>query len=116
MNLKSVVARAVKVVGGDVRLSGAAWSDGTPLRTVEVRIDDGPWSPAKLTPHKDTPFAWTFWTFDWKSPSAGEHSVAARVTDARGKVQPAPDDPFITLKKTYWEANQFAIRKIKIQG
>jgi DMSO/TMAO reductase YedYZ molybdopterin-dependent catalytic subunit len=116
MNLKSVVARAAKVAGGDIRLSGAAWSDGTPLRTVEVRIDDGQWMPAKLTAHKDTPFAWTWWTYDWKKPSAGDHTVSARVTDSRGKVQPAPDDPFIALKKTYWEANQFAVRKIKIQG
>jgi hypothetical protein len=29
-------------------------------------------------------------------------------------VQPAPDDPFITMKKTYWEANQQAVRKVKI--
>jgi DMSO/TMAO reductase YedYZ molybdopterin-dependent catalytic subunit len=115
MNLKSVVARAVKT-GGDIRLNGAAWSDGTPLRTVEVKIDDGPWTAAKLTAHKDTPFAWTWWSFDWKSPAAGEHTVAARATDMRGKVQPAPDDPFITLKKTYWEANQLAVRKIKIQS
>ena len=42
--------------------------------------------------------------------------MAARATDTRGHVQPAPDEPFITLKKTYWEANQYALRKIKVQG
>ena len=116
MNLKSVVARAAKQPDGDIRLTGAAWSDGTALRTVEVKIDDGPWTPARLTPHKDTPFAWTSWSFEWKRPAAGDHTVAARATDVHGKVQPAPDDPFITLKKTYWEANQYAVRKIRLQG
>jgi len=115
MNLKSVAARAVRR-SGDVRLSGAAWSDGTPIRAVDVKIDDGEWMPARLTAHADTPYAWTSWSYDWKNPKAGEHTVASRATDARGHVQPAPDDPFIALKKTYWEANQYAIRKIKIEA
>jgi DMSO/TMAO reductase YedYZ molybdopterin-dependent catalytic subunit len=116
MNLKSVVARAVRLPSGDVRLSGAAWSDGVPIRNVEVRIDGGDWAPARIESKRATPYAWTWWAFDWKGPQAGEHSVASRATDAHGRVQPAPDDPFIALKKTYWEANQYAMRKIKIEG
>jgi len=32
----------------------------------------------------------------------------------KGRVQPSPEDPSIKLKKTYWEANQWAVRKIKV--
>jgi hypothetical protein len=38
-----------------------------------------------------------------------EHTLTSRAKDARGRIQPAPDDPFITMKKTYWEANQQAV-------
>ncbi len=48
MNLKSVVARVVRRPNGAARLTGAAWSDGTPIRAVEVKIDDAPWTPAEL--------------------------------------------------------------------
>lgn len=93
---------------------GAAWSDGTPLEKVEVRIDDGVWQPAAIAKENRAPYCWMFWTYEWKGAAPGEHTVASRAVDAKGRVQPAPDDPFITLKKTYWEANQQAVRKIKI--
>jgi hypothetical protein len=113
MNLKSVVARAVRRPGGVVRVSGAAWSDGTPLKAVELQIDGGPWSPVVLGEGRQA-YAWTFWSYDWAGAQPGEHTLQSRAIDARGRVQPAPDDPFITLKKTYWEANQQAPRKIKV--
>jgi DMSO/TMAO reductase YedYZ molybdopterin-dependent catalytic subunit len=113
MNLKSVAARVTRSASGDARITGAAWSDGTPIRSVEVRIDDEPWKQARLIPNRD-PFAWTFWTFDWSGPKPGEHTIASRAIDTRGKVQPAPDDPFITLKKSRWENNQQALRKIQM--
>jgi DMSO/TMAO reductase YedYZ molybdopterin-dependent catalytic subunit len=113
MNLKSVAARVTRAASGAARITGAAWSDGTPIRSVEVKIDEESWKPARLMPNKD-PFAWTFWTFDWTDCKPGEHTVTSRATDAHGKVQPAPDDPFITLKKSRWENNQQAVRKIQI--
>ena len=113
MNLKSVAARVTRAKDGSLRVYGASWSDGTPIEKVELRIDDGPWQPVQLSKQRE-PFCWTFWSYEWKNAQPGEHSVASRATDARGHVQPAPDDPFIALKKTYWEANQFAVRKIKI--
>ena len=63
-----------------------------------VKIDDEAWKPAQLTPNRD-PFAWTFWTFDWAGAKPGDHTIASRATDARGRVQPAPDDPFVTLNR-----------------
>ena len=114
MDVKSIVARAVRRSDSTVRLSGAAWTDGTPLRTVEVKIDDGKWLPASLARTQAAKYAWTFFHFDWKSPAAGEHTVVSRAIDREGRVQPAADDPEIKLKRTYWEANQQWPRKIRI--
>jgi DMSO/TMAO reductase YedYZ molybdopterin-dependent catalytic subunit len=115
MNLKSVVARVTRRSAGALHVTGAAWSDGAAIRSVEVKIDDGDWQPVKLTPNRDQ-HAWTFWSFEWTDPKPGEHTLTSRAKDARGRTQPAPDDPFMTMKKTYWEANQQAVRKIRIEG
>lgn len=114
MNLKSVVGRVVKRTDGSILIAGAAWSDGTPIPKIEVRIDEGNWMPAKLDTSHNEPFTWRFWSLEWRDAKPGEHSLASRATDIRGKVQPAPTDDFIALKKTYWEANQYAIRKIQL--
>lgn len=115
---KSVTARAVKRPDGSVRFSGAAWSDGTPLKSVEVKIGDGPWQPAiigkKPARGLDTKFTWSFWHFDWKSPVSGEHNVVSRATDADGRIQPAADEPMMKNKATYWEANQQWVRRIRL--
>lgn len=115
LNVKSVAARVTRNVRGVLKVAGAAWSDGTPIQSVEVRIDDEPWKPARLAANKE-PDTWTFWTFDWANARPGEHTVTSRATDARGRMQPAPDDPFITQKKTRWENNQWAVRKIRIDA
>ncbi|MBI3191996.1 MAG: molybdopterin-dependent oxidoreductase, partial [Pedosphaera parvula] len=114
IDVKSIVARVVRRGDGSVRVSGAAWSDGTPLKQVELRIDDGEWAPVRLDRRSESRYAWTFWRYDWKNPPAGEHTLVSRATDADGRVQPAADDPAIKLKRTYWEANQQYPRKIRV--
>jgi DMSO/TMAO reductase YedYZ molybdopterin-dependent catalytic subunit len=113
MNLKSVVGRVARRKDGVLNVTGAAWSPGPAIRSVELRIDDGPWTAVKLE-KQSNPHAWTFWSHEWRDAKPGEHTLTARATDDRGKVQPSPDDDFIKLKKTYWEANQWAVRKLKI--
>lgn len=116
MNVKSIIARAVKFSDGNVRLSGAAWGDGTPIKAVEVKIDDGPWQRAKIDRTPKDRYTWRFFSFDWPSPPPGEHVVVSRAIDEEGRVQPAADDPTIKLKKTYWEGNQQWPRKIRIEA
>ena len=116
MDVKSIAARAVRLKSGTVRVSGAAWTDGTPLERVELKIDDGRWMPAQLDVKPRAQYAWTFWTYDWKNPEPGEHMLVSRAIDAEGRVQPGPDDPAIKLKRTYWEANQQWPRKIRISA
>ena len=96
-------------------MTGAAWSDGTPVTRVEVRIDDGPWQPAVLDRKPtQTKFTWSLWHFDWRDAAPGEHTVVSRAVDADGRQQPAPEDPAIQNKKTYYEANQQWVRRIRI--
>ncbi|MBI2946088.1 MAG: sulfite oxidase [Verrucomicrobia bacterium] len=114
MDVKSVIARAVRLKDGTVRLAGAAWTDGTPLQRVDVKIDDGAWRPAKIGRAPESKYAWKFFGFDWPRPAPGEHRVVSRAIDAEGRAQPGPDDPEIKLKRTYWEANQQWPRKLRI--
>jgi hypothetical protein len=93
---------------------GAAWSGLVPVKAVEVRIDEGDWLAATIDESHTEPYTWRFWTYEWKKPTPGEHTITSRAIDAKANIQPAPDDPAIKLKKTYWEANQQWPRKVKV--
>lgn len=116
MNVKSLVARVVRHKNGTLGVSGAAWSNGGRIERVELKIDDGPWTQVELNRDKSktAPFAWTFWSYDWNGAAPGEHRLVSRATDSKGRVQPAADDPQIALKKTYWEANEQVVRRVKV--
>ncbi len=114
MNVKSIIARALRLKNGNVRLAGAAWGDGTPIKTVEVKIDDGPWQPATIDRSPRDRYTWRFFSFDWSDPAPGEHTVVSRAIDEEGRVQPTKDDPQIKLKETYWEASQQWPRQLKL--
>jgi DMSO/TMAO reductase YedYZ molybdopterin-dependent catalytic subunit len=114
--LKSAPARVVRRDSRYVVL-GAAW--GAPIAAVEVRIDNGPWLPARLfgpVAHSGNRrgLAWRFWTFGWGMPVTGQHMVTSRAFDADGNVQPAPDDPFLASKVTFWESNGHITRQVLI--
>lgn len=109
--LKSAPAKVTKN-GDNYTIMGAAW--GAPISGVEVRIDDGAWQPATVTEGDGSEFAWTFWTFDWGTPAAGEYAITSRAIGADGNTQPAPDDPFLAGKTTFYESNGQITRRIQI--
>jgi DMSO/TMAO reductase YedYZ molybdopterin-dependent catalytic subunit len=113
--LKSAPAK-VTHEGSDYSIVGVAW--GAPIASVEVSIDSGPWQPAQLCGQSGhgsrQGLAWQFWTFDWGTPSSGSHTVASRAIDVDGNVQPAPDDPFLASRRTYWENNGQITRTVQI--
>ncbi len=107
--LKSAPAKVTRL-DGDHRIVGAAW--GAPIQRVEVQIDGGDWQPATLEEHQDSGFTWTFWSLAWGRPSDGEHTITSRAIDDAGNVQPAPDDPLIANKLTFWESNGQITRRV----
>jgi DMSO/TMAO reductase YedYZ molybdopterin-dependent catalytic subunit len=114
--LKSAPAKVTRH-GNRYSIMGAAW--GAPIVAVQVRIDDGPWSAAKLygppPPKKRASgYAWRFWTFDWGHPASGEHRITSRAFDNDGNIQPAPDDPLVASRTTYWESNGHITRRVLI--
>jgi DMSO/TMAO reductase YedYZ molybdopterin-dependent catalytic subunit len=109
-NINSIPAKVVRTAGG-YRIHGAAW--GRPVARVEVRIDDGPWQAAELGEGRDDPHTWTFWQLDWDA-DPGDHTVTSRAIAVDGSVQPAPDDPSLVQKITYWESNGQVTREITI--
>jgi hypothetical protein len=109
IRLKSAIGRLTRR-GDACTATGFALTDGTPLRAVEVRLDDGPWQTATLAT-ENTPYSWKLFTHTWPNVTAGEHRVVSRATDARGDVQPAEDDP---SKTTRWENNGQFVRRFRL--
>ena len=109
--LKSAPGRVVQS-GDSYRIDGAAW--GGSIAAVEVKIDDGEWQSATLDMDQQADYAWTFWSLDWPNAAAGEHSITSRAIDNDGNIQPAPEDPIIANKVTYWESNGQLTRLVNI--
>jgi hypothetical protein len=121
-------------------IMGAAW--GAPIAAVQVQIDDGPWmaarleSPAPIAPadvqiddglwaatrleshalhrKRSRGYAWRFWTFEWGTPASGEHIIRSRAFDVDRNVQPAPNDPLLASKRTYWASKGEITRRVGI--
>jgi DMSO/TMAO reductase YedYZ molybdopterin-dependent catalytic subunit len=110
LNLKSVIAR-VRKSGGAHQVLGYVLNDGTPLRSVEVKIDDGPWQRATLDP-ANTQFSWKLFTFRWEGATPGEHTLVSRASDGSGVVQPTAEE--LGRKKTFLEDNSQHPRKVMI--
>ena len=89
--LKSIITRVARPVAGardSLAIHGFAWSDGTGVAAVEVRIDDGPFVSAELEP-PETRFAWTPFHVRWRDATKGRHRLVSRARDAEGRRQPS---------------------------
>jgi DMSO/TMAO reductase YedYZ molybdopterin-dependent catalytic subunit len=69
-------------------IAGVAWAQHTGVARVEVRVDGGPWRPARLGAH-DSDDTWRQWVLPWDATS-GSHTIEARATDKSGYTQ-TPD-------------------------
>jgi len=75
------------VTAGVVTVAGVAWCQHTGISAVQLKIDDGPWTEAKLAEaiSADT---WRQWKYDWQA-KPGHHVLTVRAVDAHGTVQTA---------------------------
>jgi DMSO/TMAO reductase YedYZ molybdopterin-dependent catalytic subunit len=111
MQLKSFVARVTRD-GDRCKVLGVVLNDGTPIKSVEVRVDEGPWQPATMDPATSSKYSWKLFTYAWTGVTPGEHTIVSRVTDVNGKVQPTAED--LENKKTFLEDNSQHPRKVMI--
>ena len=111
LNLKSVIARVRKSAGGGHQVLGFVLNDGTPLKSVEVKVDEGPWQRATLDPANST-YSWKLFTWQWQGAAPGDHTIVSRATDANGVVQPTTAE--LSRKKTFLEDNSQFPRKVRI--
>jgi DMSO/TMAO reductase YedYZ molybdopterin-dependent catalytic subunit len=111
MQLKSFIAR-VTSDGKQHKIVGVVLNDGTPIKTVEVKIDEGPWQAATMDPSTKAKYSWKLFNYTWTGATPGEHTIVSRVTDATGKVQPTEKD--LENKKSFLEDNSQHPRKVTI--
>jgi len=111
MQLKSFIARVTKD-GSHHKVFGVVLNDGTPVKSVEVRVDEGPWQAATLDPATSEKYSWKLFSYTWNGATPGEHTLVSRVTDATGRVQPTEKD--LENKKTFLEDNSQFPRKLTI--
>lgn len=110
IRVKSMIARLTRV-GNRYTALGFVLAGALPLKSVEVRVDSGPWQRATLDPMNST-YSWQFFTYQWNGLTPGEHTIVSRATDANGIVQPEPSD--LELKRTMWENNGQFVRKFAV--
>ena len=110
IRIKSMVSRLTRT-GTRYTAHGFVLNDGTQLKSVEVRVDNGPWQAAQLD-SQNTQFSWKLFTYQWNNLAPGEHTIVSRATDANGVVQ--PEEAFLADKKTRWENYAQFTRKFTV--
>ena len=111
LQLKSFIARVTRT--GDVHnVFGVILHDGTPIRSIEVKVDDGPWQAATLDPSTKEKYSWKLFNYTWRGATPGEHTLVSRVTDVTGRVQPTSEE--LANKKTFLEDNSQHPRTVMI--
>ena len=77
-----------------IPIGGIAHAGARGISKVEVQVDGGPWTEARLrAPLSAT--AWVIWRYDWPF-APGSHTFTVRCFDGRGAAQsavPAPPHP-----------------------
>jgi DMSO/TMAO reductase YedYZ molybdopterin-dependent catalytic subunit len=110
MRLKTMVARLTRN-GNKYTATGYVLNDGTPLKSVEVSVDGGPWQPVTME-KGNSKYSWKLFTYQWTGLTPGDHTIVSRATDVNGTTQPEPAD--LQTKKTRWENNAQFTRKFKV--
>ena len=110
--LKSFVARVTKN-GADHKITVIVLNDGTPIKTVEVKVDDGQWMAATPDPATTAKYGWKLYHYTWKNAPAGEHTLVSRVDRCERRWCSRPRRRSKS-KKTFLEDNSQHPRKMMV--
>ncbi|WP_319463386.1 molybdopterin-dependent oxidoreductase [Micromonospora sp. RTP1Z1] len=97
-----------RLTAGPVMVAGVAWAQHRGIRTVEVRVDGGPWREATLAPTVSVD-TWVQWSWRWDA-TPGEHTLQVRATDADGVTQTAERRPVEPDGATGWHTVKVTVR------
>lgn len=111
MQLKSFIARVTKAADR-YNVLGVVLNDGTPIKSVEISVDGGPWQPATMDPATTGKYSWKLFSYAWRGATPGEHTIVSRVTDVTGRVQPTAEE--LESKKSFLEDNSQFPRTLTI--
>jgi DMSO/TMAO reductase YedYZ molybdopterin-dependent catalytic subunit len=95
------------VKAGQVPIAGVAWAPTKGITKVEVQVDGGTWTEAKLLDVTDDN-TWRQWVLMWNA-TPGLHQVRCRATDGTGYTQTdqyAPPEP---NGATGWDTRQIRV-------
>jgi len=82
-----------KVPAGTVAIAGVAWAQTRGIERVEVQIDEGDWTEARLAAEQSAD-TWRQWSLAWDA-APGRHTIRVRATEAGGAIQTdARSEPF----------------------
>ncbi len=99
-----IVPPPAPVPAGDVAIEGVAWGGTRGVAGVDVQVDDGEWTAARIDPgpgvHAPTRFSLTV------ALDPGTHAVRARARDREGDAQPL---------ETEWNARGYGIRSARVE-
>jgi hypothetical protein len=109
--LNSFVARVTKDANQH-KVLGVLLNDGTAIKAIEVKIDEGPWEAATMDPATKDKYGWKLFTYVWNGATPGPHTIVSRATDVTGRVQPTAQEN--ETKKSFLEENTQAPRKVMI--
>jgi sulfite oxidase len=91
LQIKSVIASHAdntQIALAPQVLKGAAWSNESPVASVEVSTDNGrTWKPARMS-RETGRFSWRQWEFDWTPNQSAYYTVLARARNLAGESQP----------------------------
>ncbi len=96
-----------KIPAGPTTFGGVAWAQNRGVRSVDVRIDDGPWQPADLGDNYSND-AWRLWSYPWTATS-GKHTITVRATDNTGALQIEQHTDVIPDGATGWHEVEFTV-------
>ena len=103
-------------------------NDGTPLKAVEVRVDDGPWQAATMDPATREKYGWKLFNYTWSGATPGEHTLVSRVIDVnrqdsadcagageqevipRGQLADGAKDPDLSGKVEKWKGGKVSCK------
>ncbi|MEU5156377.1 molybdopterin-dependent oxidoreductase [Glycomyces sp. NPDC021274] len=74
-----------KADSGTVVVAGVAWAQHRGISAVELRVDDGEWTPCQLSDVATTD-TWRQWLIEWDA-EPGDHTLTVRATDGDGVPQ-----------------------------